>query len=188
MTSSMSSATPVVPASAAPRRQRLGGLTLAALVIAVLAVVPILAVAINVFAGGTAGTWSHLVSTVLPEYVGNTIKLLLGVGAGVIFGGVAAAWLTVMHDFPGRRVFEWALILPLAMPAYVMAYTYTDLLQFVGPVQTALRAVSGWEAGEYWFPDVRSVGGAILMFVFVLYPYVYMLARTAFLERASGMI
>jgi iron(III) transport system permease protein len=188
MSSALPSALPSVRARAAPRRPRVGGLVAAALVVASLAVVPILAVGVNIFAGGTGGTWSHLASTVLPEYVGNTVRLLLGVGAGVIFGGVATAWLTVMHDFPGRRVFEWALILPLAMPAYVMAYTYTDLLQFVGPVQTALRAAFGWEAGDYWFPDVRSAGGAVLMFSFVLYPYVYMLARAAFLERASGML
>jgi iron(III) transport system permease protein len=93
-----------------------------------------------------------------------------------------------MHEFPGRRYFEWALVLPLAMPAYVMAYVYTDFLQFVGPVQTALREVFGWEHGDYWFPDIRSLPGAVLMFVCVLYPYVYLLARAAFLERASGML
>jgi len=163
-------------------------LTALALAVAALAAVPILAVGGNIFAGGTGETWAHLADTVLPEYVANTVKLIAGVSVGVIFGGVATAWLTVMHDFPGRRIFQWALILPLAMPAYVMAYAYTDLLQFVGPVQTWLRESFGWQKGDYWFPDVRSVGGAIVMFVFVLYPYVYMLARTAFLERASGML
>jgi iron(III) transport system permease protein len=171
-----------------PRRAGPDWLVLFALAIAGLAAVPILAVALNIFAGGTADTWRHLADTVLPDYVANTLKLCAGVAVGVIFGGVATAWLTVMHEFPGRRIFEWALILPLAMPAYVMAYAYTDLLQFVGPVQSALRRTFGWEAGEYWFPEVRSVGGAVLMFSFVLYPYVYMLARTAFLERASGML
>ena len=171
-----------------PRSVRFNGLALVALVIAILAAVPVLAVGSNIFSGGTGDTWSHLAQTVLPEYIGNTLKLCAGVLLGVLFGGVATAWLTVMHDFPGRRVFEWALILPLAMPAYVMAYTYTDLLQFVGPVQTWLRGAFGWEAGEYWFPDVRSLGGAVVMFVFVLYPYVYLLARAAFLERASGML
>ncbi|MBS1137789.1 MAG: binding-protein-dependent transport system inner rane component, partial [Proteobacteria bacterium] len=153
-----------------PRSVRFNGLALVALVIAILAAVPVLAVGSNIFSGGTGDTWSHLAQTVLPEYIGNTLKLCAGVLLGVLFGGVATAWLTVMHDFPGRRVFEWALILPLAMPAYVMAYTYTDLLQFVGPVQTWLRGAFGWEAGEYWFPDVRSLGGAVVMFVFVLYP------------------
>jgi iron(III) transport system permease protein len=156
--------------------------------VAALAAVPILAVGGNVFATGTGETWLHLAQTVLPEYVANTLKLVAGVAIGVIFGGVATAWLTVMHDFPGRRIFEWALILPLAMPAYVMAYAYTDLLQFVGPVQSWLRGTFGWHKDDYWFPDVRSVGGAIVMFAFVLYPYVYMLARAAFIERASGLL
>jgi iron(III) transport system permease protein len=93
-----------------------------------------------------------------------------------------------MHEFPGRRLFEWALVLPLAVPAYVMAYTYTDLLQFVGPLQSGLRESFGWQKGDYWFPDVRTLGGAVVMFTFVLYPYVYLLARTAFMERASGML
>jgi iron(III) transport system permease protein len=106
----------------------------------------------------------------------------------VIVVGVSTAWLVTMHDFPGRRFFEWALVLPLAVPAYVMAYTYTDLLQFVGPVQTWLRESFGWQKADYWFPDVRTLGGAVAMFTFVLYPYVYLLARTAFLERASGML
>ncbi len=163
-------------------------LTALALAVAALAAVPILAVGGNVFATGTGETWLHLAQTVLPEYVANTLKLIAGVAIGVIFGGVVTAWLTVMHEFPGRRIFEWALILPLAMPAYVMAYAYTDLLQFVGPVQSWLRGTFGWQKDDYWFPDVRSVSGAIVMFAFVLYPYVYMLARAAFLERASGLL
>jgi iron(III) transport system permease protein len=148
---------------------------------------PILSVAAAVFVGGTQETWRHLASTVLPEYVASTLWLCAGVGVGAAVVGVSTAWLVTAHEFPGRRLFEWALVLPLAVPAYVMAYTYTDLLQFVGPVQTALRATFGWQAGDYWFPDVRTIGGAITMFVFVLYPYVYLLARAAFLEHASGM-
>ena len=156
--------------------------------VAFLVGLPVLSVLANIFSGGTGGTWAHLADTVLPEYVANTLWLCLGVGAGVMILGVATAWLTAMHDFPGRKVFEWALVLPLAMPAYVLAYVYTDFLQFVGPVQTFLREAFGWSRADYWFPDVRTLGGAVLMFVFVLYPYVYMLARTAFLERASGML
>jgi iron(III) transport system permease protein len=177
---------------ALPRRhrrgRRFGWLTGSALLVAALVAAPILSVAANIFIGGTGDTWSHLAATVLPEYVANTLGLCLGVGVGVVVVGTVTAWLVTMHDFPGRRVFEWALILPLAVPAYVMAYTYTDLLQFVGPVQTWLRGTFGWKPGGYWFPDVRSVGGAVAMFIFVLYPYVYLLARTAFLERASGML
>ena len=131
-------------------------------------------------------TWAHLASTVLPEYVENTLWLmLLGRGRGDVVG-VATAWLTTMCRFPGRGFFEWALILPLAMPAYVMAYAYTDFFQFTGPVQSALRAWFGWGAREYWFPEVRSLGGAALIFSFVFYPYVYLLARAAFLAQGGG--
>jgi iron(III) transport system permease protein len=163
-------------------------LLVVAVLVAVLAGLPVASVGLNIFVGGTSATWSHLAQTVLPEYILNSLLLCLGVGTGVALLGVATAWLTAMHEFPGRRYFEWALVLPLAMPAYVMAYVYTDFLQFVGPVQTALREVFGWEHGDYWFPDVRSLPGAVLMFVCVLYPYVYLLARGAFLERASGML
>jgi len=166
----------------------LSGLALVALTIAVLVAAPIASVWTNLLSGGTGDTWAHLAATVLPGYVANTLWLCLGVGSGVMVVGVSSAWLVTMHDFPGRRIFEWALVLPMAVPAYVMAYTYTDLLQFVGPVQTGLRDTFGWQKGDYWFPDVRTLGGAIAMFVFVLYPYVYLLARTAFLERASGML
>ncbi|MBZ0132584.1 MAG: iron ABC transporter permease [Rhodocyclaceae bacterium] len=171
-----------------PGNRGLGALALAALGIAALAAAPIFSVWANLFGGGTGDTWSHLSATVLPEYIANTLWLCLGVACGVIFVGVSTAWLVTMHDFPGRRLFEWALVLPLAVPGYVMAYTYTDLMQFVGPVQSGLRESFGWQAGEYWFPDVRTLGGAIVMFIFVLYPYVYLLARTAFMERASGML
>ncbi len=162
--------------------------TLAALAIGAVLALPIASVALNLFAGGTGETWAHLWATVLPEILLNTLGLCLGVGVGVMVCGVGPAWLVTMHDFPGRRFFEWALVLPLAVPAYVMAYTYTDLLQFVGPVQTALREGMTWKRGDYWFPEVRSLGGAIVMFSAVLYPYVYLLARTAFLERAGGML
>jgi iron(III) transport system permease protein len=162
-------------------------LTLSATVAALVAL-PVASVLANIFSSGTGATWAHLASTVLPEYVGNTLWLCMGVGLGVIVVGVATAWLTAMHDFPGRRVFEWALVLPLAVPAYVLAYVYTDFLQYVGPLQSGLREFFGWGRADYWFPDVRTLGGAVLMFIFVLYPYVYLLARTAFIERASGML
>ena len=163
-------------------------LVLFSLLLALLVALPVASVLGNLFSGGTSDTWSHLASTVLADYVSNTLWLCLWVGLGTVLIGVATGWLTAMHDFPGRRIFEWALVLPLAMPAYVMAYVYTDLLQFVGPVQTGLRGAFGWHRGDYWFPEVRSLGGAAVMFAFVLYPYVYMLARATFLERASGML
>ena len=156
--------------------------------VAVMIAIPILSVAVNLFIGGTSDTWNHLAATVLPSYIANTLWLCVGVSAGVILIGVATAWVVSTYEFPGRRIFEWAVVLPLAVPAYVMAYTYTDLLQFVGPVQTWLRAAFGWQAGGYWFPDVRTLGGAIVMFVFVLYPYVYLLTRAAFLARTTGML
>ena len=163
-------------------------LKLVALLAAALIAAPLVSVATHVFSGGTGGTWAHLAATVLPDYMATTLWLCLGVGFGVAALGVGAAWLVTRHEFPLRAQFEWALALPLAMPAYVMAYTYTDLLQYVGPVQTALREAFGWRRADYWFPDVRSTGGAVVMFVLVLYPYVYMLARTAFIERAGGLV
>lgn len=176
------------PLARAKFAYRSSWLVAGALLIAALVAAPVVSVGSNVFLGGTGDTWSHLASTVLPEYLMTTLWLCLGVGFGTAALGVGAAWLTTMLDFPGRRVFDWALVLPLAVPAYVMAYTYTDLLQFVGPVQTWLREAFGWRRGDYWFPDVRTTGGAIVMFILVLYPYVYLLARTAFLERAGGML
>jgi iron(III) transport system permease protein len=149
--------------------------------------IPVLVVLGSVFAPGS-DTWSHLAATVLPEYIANTLGLMIGVGIGVMAIGVSTAWLTTMCRFPGRRIFEWALILPLAVPAYIMAYAYTDFLQFTGPVQSGLRASFGWGPRDYWFPEVRSLGGTVIIFSFVFYPYVYLLARAAFLEQAAGMI
>ena len=143
-------------------------LTLSAVLIAALIAAPVLSVFSNVFASQTSDTWAHLADTVLGEFVLNTVVLCVGVGLGVASIGVTSAWLTTMLDFPGRRFFEWALVLPLAMPAYVMAYVYTDFLQFVGPVQSWLRELFGWRHGDYWFPEVRSVGGAVAMFMFVI--------------------
>ena len=158
-----------------------------AILIASAVAMPVLAVGANLFLGGTGDTWSHLLSTVLGDYVANSLLLCLGVGLGVASLGTGAAWLVAMLEFPGRRTFEWALLLPLAMPAYVMAYVYTDFFQFVGPVQTLLREAFGWRGGDYWFPDVRTLGGAVAMFSCALYPYVYLLARTSFLERGAGV-
>ncbi len=124
--------------------------------------------------------------TVLPEYVLTTLGLCLMVAVGVTVLGLATAALVTLFDFPGRGVFEWLLLLPLAMPAYVVAYAYTDFLQFSGPLQVALREVFGLQ-GRLW-PDVRSVWGAAMVFTLALYPYVYLLARTALVERASGLM
>jgi iron(III) transport system permease protein len=129
--------------------------------------------------------WQHLTSTVLSRYLLNSFWLMLGVGAGVLLVGAGTAWLVTLCQFPGRPVLEWALLLPLAAPAYILAYTYTELFEFYGPLQSSLRGIFGWQsAADYWFPDLRSLAGAILMLTLVLYPYVYLLTRVAFLEQS----
>ena len=156
--------------------------------LAVLGALPVVAVVGRGIALDAGDTWSHLAQTVLPRYVGNTVALVLMVGAGVGIGGTIAGWLVARRRFPGSAFFTWSLLLPLAMPAYVMAYAYTDFLQYAGPVQTALREAFGWGRGDYWFPEVRSLPGAAAMFVFTLYPYVFLLARTAFVERSPTLV
>jgi iron(III) transport system permease protein len=139
-------------------------------------------------AGGYSPVWSHLLATVLGDYVINSLLLMAGVGAGTFLLGVSAAWLTTMCEFPGRNVFNWALLLPMAMPAYIIAYTYTGLLDFSGPVQTQLRALFNWGYGDYYFPQIRSLPGATAMLSLVLYPYVYLLARVAFMEQSTAVL
>lgn len=162
-------------------------LSVLAVLLAALLALPVIVVLANVFIP-SHGTWDHLAATVLPDYVRNSVWLMLGVAYGVISIGVTCAWLTTMCRFPGRCFLEWALLLPMAVPAYVMAYAYTDFLQFTGPVQSLIRELTGWEAREYWFPDVRSLGGAVMMLSLVSYPYVYLLARAAFLEQSNSML
>lgn len=146
-------------------------------------------VAVLSFAGAdTQGLWSHLAATVLPAYVVNTLLLCAGVVALALVIGVGTAWLVTMHDFPARRFFELALVLPLAMPAYILAYAWTDLLQVTGPVQQALRDMAGWGVRDYWFPEIRSLGGAVFVLGLALCPYVYLVARAAFrTQSASAM-
>ena len=174
-------------ASAPPRARRtpvrVVATTALAVLVAALIGVPILAVCASLLQTGE-GVLAHLGETRLPLYVTNTLKLaaLVGLGAGVV--GVGAAWLVTMCRFPGRGAMEWALALPLAFPAYVLAYAYTDLLDHAGPVQSALRAAFGWGPRDYWFPEIRSLGGAAAMLTLVLYPYVYLLARAAFLQQS----
>src|SRR5262245_31976186 len=145
--------------------QRLGPLGWIALGASGLMLLPILAVLATMLAPAS-DTWAHLASTTLGAYMRNSALLVLGValGAGVI--GVLCAWLVTAYRFPGVRVLEWALVLPLAMPAYVMAYAYTDWLQVTGGVQVGLRALTGWTPREYWFPEIRSLGGAALVLSF----------------------
>ncbi len=153
------------------------------ILIATLLALPILVIVGFLFV--PAGeVWAHLVDTVLVDYVNHSLLLMLGVTLGTLIGGVGTAWLTSMCRFPGRSFFEWALLLPMAMPAYIIAYTYTGLLDFAGPIQTGLRELTGWGWGDYWFPQVRSLPGAAVMLSLVLYPYVYLLSRAAFLSQS----
>lgn len=152
---------------------------------------PVLAVFASWLPWGDSGTaaaqiLSQMSATVLPDYLGTTVLLCVLVGVGVVVVGLSTAAAVTLFDFPGRKVFEWALLLPLAMPAYVVAYAYTDFLQFGGPLQTWIRALLGLEGRV--FPEIRNLGGAALVFTFSLYPYVYLLARTALGERASHLM
>jgi iron(III) transport system permease protein len=168
-------------------RFRLAGWHIAAWGIALTVALPVLAV-FYLALFPDENIWAHLASTVLPVYVITTLELIAGVALLSILAGVGSAWLVTLCSFPGRRWFEWALLLPFAVPAYVIAYVYTDLLEFAGPVQGALRALFGWQgARDYWFPEIRSLGGAILMLSLVLYPYIYLLTRAAFLEQSTSL-
>ncbi len=171
-------------AARAVRRSRVGGWTVGALLVAGLIAVPLLAVFYLALAP-SEDIWPHLMSTVLPLYVSTTFGLMLGVGLCTLAIGVGTAWLVTMTRFPASRLFEVALLLPLAMPAYIVAYVYADMLEYAGPVQGFLRQVFGWGSPrDYWFPEIRSLGGAITMMSLVLYPYVYLLSRAAFLEQS----
>ena len=163
------------------------GLSVFAVVIAAFISLPVIVILSYLFqAEGVL--WQHLLDTVLSDYLINSLLLLLGVGTGVLMLGVPTAWLTSMCSFPGRRWLSWALLLPLAMPAYIIAYTYTGLLDFAGPIQTWIRDLTGLGYGDYWFFEIRSLGGAIVMMSLVLYPYVYQMARAAFLEQSVSSI
>ncbi len=162
-----------------------GGWIAVTIALALLVSTPVLFVLGNIFADNSE-VWNHLAETVLPRYMANSLWLMLGVGSGVLLIGVGTAWLVTMCSFWGSKIFEWALLLPLATPAYLLAYSYTELLEFYGPVQMTLRDWFGWSSvGDYWFPNVRSLGGAIMLLTLVLYPYVYLLARVAFLEQCT---
>ena len=145
--------------------------------------VPVLVVAAHV-ALPAGDVWPHLVENVLADYAANTLRLLLGVGFGAFVIGAGAAWLCATCRFPGQRVFEWALLLPLALPTYAIAYTWAGMLEYAGPLQSALRDWFGWTRQDVRLPDIRSLGGAIAVMALVLYPYVYLLARSAFLDHS----
>jgi iron(III) transport system permease protein len=168
-------------------RRKMRPLALFTYVATTLLILPILVIVSAVFTG-SYDFWKHLANTVLWDYLFNSFALVIGVGIVVLILGVPAAWLVSSCEFPGRKFFTWALLLPLAMPAYIIAYTYTGLLDFAGPVQTLLRDITGWEYGDYWFFNIRSLTGAIIMLSLVLYPYMYLLARAAFQEQSSSLL
>ena len=153
--------------------------------VAMACALPMLAVALAAVTSGT-DTIVHLASTVLGRYSINTVFLILLVSVGTFAVGVGAAWLVTMTHFKGVKFFEIALVLPLAFPAYVLAYAYTSVLDHPGIVQSTLRNVMDWGPRDYWFPEIRSLGGAALMLVLVLYPYVYLLARASFIQQSGS--
>ena len=162
------------------RRRRSDGWSIGAFVLCFLLVGPVLALVLTA-TGSSDGLWGHLLDTVLVRYIGNTLGLMLGVGILACFFGVTTAWVVTRYVFPGRLLFEWMLLLPAAIPAYIIAYTYTDFFEYAGPVQSQLRMIFGWaRPSDYWFPEIRSLGGAILVMASVLYPYIYMVTRIAF--------
>jgi len=159
------------------------GIVLTSLIISI----PIFTIAVSIFERSSEN-WQHLQDTVLLEYILNSLLLTCGVGCGVLIIGVSTAWLTVMCQFPAKNLFVWFLLLPMAMPAYIVAYTYTGMFDFAGPLQTAIRDWTGWGYKEYFFPQIRSIGGAISILSLVLYPYIYLLARSSFLNQSVGVI
>jgi iron(III) transport system permease protein len=132
--------------------------------------------------------WQRLWRNLLPEVLWNTVRLMLGVGVGTFIIGTFFAWLVSTYSFPGRRWFEHLLLLPLAIPGFIMGFVYVTLFEYAGPVQSALRNWFDWSRGDYWFPNIASPAGLIIVLTLVLYPYVYILARAAFREQASSTL
>ena len=156
----------------------------AAFIISLIVLLPIIALTFIAFRS-SGDTWPHLVANVLPGALRRTLGLTAGVGVLSLLIGTGTAWLVTMYRFPGRRVLQWLLLLPLAVPTYIIAYSYLELLDYSGIVQTSLRELFGWQnARSYWFPDIRSLRGAIFVMSAVLYPYVYITARASFVAQS----
>ncbi|KIF54966.1 ABC transporter permease [Vibrio owensii] len=156
-------------------------------VLTLLLVLPILAIFYTAI-GETDDLFTHLMSTVMPTYIYNTIALTTGVMFVSLIFGIPSAWFMAMCKLPTEKWLQWALVLPLAMPGYIIGYIFTDWFDFAGPIQIFLRDITGWGPGEYWFPDIRTLGGAILVLSLVLYPYVYLLCRAAFMEQNVSLL
>ena len=162
--------------------------TLGALFVASIIAIPILTIFYIAFSADK-NIWPHLSSTVLPGYIITTSIVLAGISIITILIGVGLAWIVTVYEFPMRRTMEWLCLIPLAMPAYIVAYAYGDLLDYTGFVQTNLRFIFGWGSiRDYWFPSVYSIGGSIFVMSFVLYPYVYLTSRAAFLRQSMTLI
>lgn len=161
-------------------------LTGTAVLSAAIVLMPIVAIVVIAATGGT-GNWPHLVSNVIPRATSRTLLLLAGVGAATAVTGVVTAWLVASCDFPLRRLASGLLVLPLAIPSYLGAYAFAEFFSFTGPVQTAYRSLFGFQTSrDYWFPEVRTTGGAVLVLASVLYPYVYLSARSMFLMQGRA--
>ena len=160
--------------------------TLAVAAIAAIMLLPVAGVAALAL-GSSGELWTHLAATVLPAAVLRTLLLMCGVGLLTLVTGAGTAWLVTMFRFPGRDRIAWLLLIPLAVPTYIVAYCYGDLMDFTGPLQSAIRMLTGAKhAGDYWFPNVKSLPGAIFVLASVLYPYVYLSARASFLQQSAG--
>lgn len=174
------------PQTPATRRKPASLWSVGAAVIATIVMAPILAV-VWIALNPSDNIWPHLLSTTLPRYLGTTLVLMLSVGVLAGMVGTGAAWIIARYRFPLSRWLEWLLLLPLAIPAYVGAYALVDLMEYAGPVQSGLRALFGWQsARDYWFPEIRSLGAAVIVLAAALYPYVYLLARAAFREQSGA--
>ena len=139
--------------------------------------------------GPSEGVWPHLLATVMPAATLRTLLLMAWVGIATLGMGTITAWLVVIYRFPGREIVAWLLLLPLAVPTYIVAYCYADLLDYTGPLQSALRSLLGFRnRQDYWFPEIRSLGGAVFVMSVVLYPYVYLSARASFLLQSVGTL
>lgn len=162
--------------------------SIGAIVLSLLVAAPVVAIAFLAISP-TENIWPHLISTVLPGYVKTTLLLMFGVGFLTFVVGTGTAWLVTTCRFPGRSVLQWALLIPLAMPTYIIAYTYVDLFEYSGIIQTSLRTTFGWTSTkDYWFPEIRTLPGAIFVMSFVLYPYVYLTSRATFARQSAGFL
>ena len=174
--------------SPAARAARSAPLMVGAALAALVVLAPLVSLALHAL-GADVAHWAHLVDYVLPQALANTAWLLLGVGLVVTLLGTGTAWLVTAYDFPGRSWLTWALLLPMAVPTYIVAFAYLDLLHPIGPIQTALRAVLGYDGPrDFRLPDLRSLPGAIFVLGFVLYPYVYLSTRVMFMSQAASLL